>query len=282
MVATNFSLCFLKSRRLKPAATDLIDCPTRVVIMNQSKIILQPAFVLHTRNYKDTSLLVELFTLDHGRLSILARGIRNARSKTYGLCKPFLPLLVSFGGKTDLPILQKIESTSLSYDLNGSVLLSSFYLNELLMRLLNHHQPYPDIYNIYQQTLSNLASHSHLETTLRLFEKYLLKALGFGLQLDVTVNDESILPEQEYKFEFGSGLMLAKFSGESNLDPAGWRRGTTRPGDQSPNFLGSSLLALHNNNLTTVRELKDAKRLLRAVLANLLGNKPLKSRELFL
>lgn len=231
--------------------------------MSQSKVTLQPALVLHSRNYKDTSLLVELFTLDHGRLSVLARGVRSARSKTYGLCKPFLPLLVSYNSKNDLPILQKIESSSLSYDLVGNALLSSFYLNELLMRLLNRHQAYPDIYNIYQQTLNNLASHSHLETTLRLFEKYLLKALGFGLQLDITINDDPVLPGQEYKFEFGAGLILAKSSSEYN-------------------FSGSNLLALHNDNLTTMQEFKDAKRLLRAALANLLGNKPLKSRELFL
>ena len=231
--------------------------------MTIHNITLQPALVLHSRSYKDTSLLVELFTLDHGRLSVLARGVRSARSKIYGLCKPFLPLLVSYNNKNDLPILQKIESSALSYNLTGNALLSSFYLNELLVRLLNRHQAYPDIYNIYQQTLNDLASYSHLETTLRLFEKYLLKALGFGLQLDVTVNDDPILPDQEYKFEFGVGLVLAKFSSEYN-------------------FLGSSLLALHNNNLNTIQEFKDAKRLLRVALANLLGNKPLKSRELFL
>jgi len=255
-------------------------------------IVLQSAFVLHTRNYKDTSLLVELFTLDHGRLSVLARGVRSARSKTYGLCKPFLPLLVSYNSKHDLPILQKIESSSLSYDLTGNALLSSFYLNELLMRLLNRHQAYPDIYNIYQQTLDNLASHFHLETTLRLFEKYLLKALGFGLQLDITINNDPVLPDQEYRFEFGMGLTLAKANNAySSYDlinqnkhhsiAVGVMLHQIRTGKDHI-FLGSSLLALHNNNLTTAQELKDAKRLLRLALANLLGNKPLKSRELFL
>lgn len=231
--------------------------------MTIHSIALQPALVLHTRNYKDTSLLVELFTLDYGRLSVLARGVRSARSKTYGLCKPFLPLLVSYNSKNDLPILQKVESNRLSYNLIGNALLSSFYLNELLIRLLNRHQAYSDIYNIYQQTLHDLANHSHLETTLRLFEKYLLKALGFGLQLDVNINNDPVLLDQEYRFEFGVGLVLAKSHSEYN-------------------FSGVSLLALHNNNLTTKQEFKDAKRLLRLALANLLGNKPLKSRELFL
>lgn len=231
--------------------------------MTIRNITLQPALVLHSRNYKDTSLLVELLTLDYGRLSVLARGVRSTRSKTYGLCKPFLPLLVSYNSKNDLPILQKIESSSLSYDLIGNALLSSFYLNELLIRLLNRHQAYPNVYNIYQQTLKDLASHSHIETTLRLFEKYLLQALGFGLHLDTTVNDILVLPDKEYKFEFGTGLVLAKSNSEYN-------------------FFGSSLLALHHDNLTTAQELKDAKRLLRLALANLLGNKPLKSRELFL
>ena len=230
--------------------------------MSQTKIILQPAWVLHTRSYKDTSLLVDLFTLDYGKLSVIARGVRSMRSKNYGLCQPFLPLLVSYNSKNDLPVLQKIEGNGLGCSFGGRSLLCGFYLNELLVRLLHRHQAQPDIYRIYQQTLHDLANGAHVEHALRLFEKYLLQVLGFGLQLDVTVDNNLVLPNQAYKFEFGIGLSLAKSNSEYD-------------------FVGSSLLALHHNNLNTAQEFKDAKRLLRLALTSLLGNKPLKSRELF-
>ncbi|EKE00652.1 MAG: hypothetical protein ACD_21C00298G0006 [uncultured bacterium] len=192
----------------------------------------------------------------------MARGVRSARSRSYGLLAPFSPLLVSFSGKTDLQTLQQVEANGLSYNLSGNMLLSGFYLNELLMRLLQRHDPHPNIYNSYQQTLAVLANSKQPELALRLFEKSLLIELGYGLQLDRTVSDEPVLPEEKYIFEFGVGLKKS-----SGFDPS--------------TFSGQSLLALHAGTLGTREELQDAKRLLRSVLAILLGDKPLKSRELF-
>lgn len=231
--------------------------------MNNTRVVLQPAFVLHSKPYRDTSLLVELFTQQYGRLTIIGRGVRGKRSKSRGLFSPFLPLLVSFGGKTDLQTLQHIEAKSISYNLNGHMLLSGFYLNELLIRLLQRHDPHPNIFQAYQQTLAVLANSKNPEHALRLFEKYLLIDLGYGLQLNHTLDNEIVLANEKYIFEFGSGLKKAK-ANEPN------------------NFLGQSLLALQAETLTTQEEFRDAKRLLRSVLAVLLGNKPLKCRELFL
>lgn len=230
--------------------------------MNTIKIVLQPAFVLHSRKYRDTSALVELFTMNHGRLTVVARGVCGIKSKLRGVLTPFLPLVVSFRGKTDLRSLQQAEASGLSYDLKGKMLLSSFYLNELLMRLLPRYEAYPRLYQAYQSTLASLAVSQQPEIELRLFEKCLLANLGYGLQLDRTINNELISPVEQYTFVFGNGLVKAK-------------------SDHVANFSGQSLLALHSENLDTVNELRDAKRLLRAVLATLLGNKPLKSRELF-
>jgi DNA repair protein RecO (recombination protein O) len=227
--------------------------------MNSTRIVLQPAFVLHSRPYRDTSLLVELLTAQYGRLTVIARGVRSARSRVYGLLAPFSPLLISFSGKTDLQTLQKVETNGLSYNLNGNNLLSGFYLNELLIRLLQRHDPHPNIFQIYQQTLVALAECQDPEIALRLFEKHFLADLGYGLQLDRTVNNELVLPEEKYNFEFGVGLKKA----------------------ENGDFPGQSLLALHTETLSTLEELRDAKRLLRPVIATLLGDKPLKSRELF-
>ncbi|CAL7961060.1 DNA repair protein RecO [Gammaproteobacteria bacterium] len=227
-------------------------------------VVLQSAFVLHSRPYRDTSLLVELLTAEHGRLTVLARGVRSQRSRSHGLLAPFSPLLVSFSGKTDLQTLQQVEANGLSYKLGGNMLLSGFYLNELLIRLLQQHEPHPNVYQAYQHTLTVLTGTTQPEPALRLFEKYLLVDLGYGLQLDRTIDNELVLPSEKYVFEFGVGLKKDKSSNDLY------------------NFPGKSLLALHVGTLITPDELRDAKRLLRSVLAVLLGNKPLKSRELFL
>ncbi|HBY56072.1 MAG TPA: DNA repair protein RecO [Coxiellaceae bacterium] len=230
--------------------------------MNITKVVLQPAFVLHSRAYRDTSLLVELLTLQYGRLTVVARGVRSMKSRLQGILMPFLPLLVSFSGKTDLRTLQQAEVNGPSYELKGNILLSSFYLNELLMRLLPSHESYPKVYQAYKNTLAGLVDSKQPEIELRLFEKCLLANLGYGLQLDRTIKNEPVLSEEQYIFEFGGGLSRAISNNSSN-------------------FSGKSLLALQAGNLSTITELRDAKRLLRGALAELLGDKPLKSRELF-
>lgn len=230
--------------------------------MNAHKIMLQPAFVLHSRPYRDTSLLVDLLTMQYGRLTVVARGARSMKSPLRGILSPFLPLLVSYSGKNDLRTLQQAEARGISYALQQKNLLSGFYLNELLIKLLPLHEAYVDVYQVYQETLASLTVAGQSEISLRLFEKSLLASLGYGLQLDRTISNEPVLSEGKYAFVFGQGLALATADG-------------------STNFLGKNLLALHQCCLSTVDELRDAKRLLRGVLAILLGNKTLKSRELF-
>ena len=230
--------------------------------MTTNKVILQPAFVLHSRPFRETSLLVDLLTMNFGRLTVVARGARSAKSKFHGVLSPFLPLLVSYSGKTELRTLQQAEMNGTSYIFSPKVLLSGFYLNELLTKLLPIHEAYSEVYQAYQNTLKALIPSLQPEIELRLFEKCLLVNLGYGLQLNRTITNDPILPEKQYIFEFGHGLKLAKANSPAN-------------------FLGKSLLALHIGNLVTKEELRDAKRLLRGVLAILLGNKTIKSRELF-
>lgn len=230
--------------------------------MTTNKVILQPAFVLHSRPFRETSLLVDLLTMNFGRLTVVARGARSAKSKFRGILSPFLPLLVSFSGKTELRTLQQAEMDGGSYTFSPKVLLSGLYLNELLTKLLPIHESYSEVYQAYQTTLAALTKSLQPEIDLRLFEKCLLVNLGYGLQLNRTITNDPILSEKQYIFEFGHGLKPAKASSPTN-------------------FLGKNLLALHLSKLTTAEELRDAKRLLRGVLAILLGNKTIKSRELF-
>lgn len=235
-----------------------------------SRVVLQSAFVIHARPYLDSSCLIELFTLHHGRLTVVARGVRSARSRLRSMLLPFTPLLVSWSGKTDLPTVSKVETNGLAYNLSGIALLSGLYLNELLMRLLPRGDAHPKVFCAYQQVLSDLQNNKNLQLGLRLFEKKLLSDIGYGLQLNCDSGGANIVADAKYAFEFGVGFTRIKqeHSGNINLIIAN-------------EFLGQSLLAFHSEQLVAAAEFNDAKRLMRLVLKSVLGDKPLKSRELF-
>jgi DNA repair protein RecO (recombination protein O) len=230
-------------------------------------VLLQPAYVLHTRAYRDTSLLLELFTPEHGRVSAIARSARGPRSRFKGLLQAFSPLVVSWYGKTELMSLSVAENNGVSHNLSGEALLCGMYLNELLVRLLHRYDAHPKLYQAYQTALLNLQQNHFTQPSLRLFEKCLLLELGYALQLDREAHTETpITPEQFYYFDPAQGFLPS----------------ISNTHTQSHIFSGQSLLALHKDELTEEIFLRDAKRLLRMALGRLLENKPIKSRELFL
>ena len=229
------------------------------------RVQLEPAFVLHSIPYRNTSLIVDLFTQKYGRVSVVARSARGPKSRYQGKLQSFVPLLVSYAGRHELKYLNNIELSSKPYDLLGSNMMCGFYLNELLIRLLHKEESSPEVYEQYQQALRSLARGDHLELTLRLFEKHLLFRLGYGLALNMdAVSRLSVDASQYYRFVAEQGFVLAE----------------SDPGDAFI-FSGSSLLALHNETLSSGVELQDAKRLMRLVLSHYLDGRPLKSRELF-
>ena len=148
-----------------------------------NRITLQPSFVLHTRPYRDTSLLVDLFTLNHGRIRAVARSARGLRSRYKNQLRPFISLLTTWSGQSDLVTLSQAETHNAFYDFSGSVLISALYLNELLVRTLHLHDPHPDLFVAYQKTLARLVHGDSQEGPLRLFEKTLLSELEYGLVL---------------------------------------------------------------------------------------------------
>jgi DNA repair protein RecO (recombination protein O) len=229
------------------------------------RVSLQPVFILHRRLYRESSLLLELLTQEYGRLAVVARGVRNNRSKSIGLLQSFHPLLLSWQGRSELMTLVGIDAKEPPIRLQGNALLSGFYLNELLMRVLHKNDPYPELYTIYQKTLIELQEVSLLQKTLRLFEKKLLQSLGYGLQWNVDyATKESIYADQFYHFhpEFGFTVSQA---------------------DHSPYlFSGKVLLAMAEEFFEDELILKEAKRLMRLVLMHLLGVQQLHSRKLFM
>ncbi len=228
-------------------------------------VALQPAFVLHRRPYRETSLLVELFTQDYGRVAVVARGIRKARSRSAALLQPFMPLLVSWYGRGELHGLSQVEANGYLRALFGKNLRCGFYLNELLMRLLPKHDPHARLFATYRQTLEDLKGEA-CEKTLRLFEKKLLMELGYGLPLQ---EEQRFKDEENYRYNAEQGFLPC-----SSVTPK-----SAIPG-RSGVFSGKALNALLTENFEDSLCLQEVKKLMRYILATLLGS-PLESRSLF-
>jgi len=172
--------------------------------MANQRVQQQPAFVIHTRAYTESSLIVEIFTQDYGRLGLLAKGARNPKNYRRGFLQPFQPLLLSWTGRGELPILSSVEQDSklLFFDYKSRV--CGFYANELIYKLLHRRDPSPDIFIAYKALMSKLDLQLSLierEKNLRKFEKELLAQLGYALILDRDIdNQELINPEFVYQY----------------------------------------------------------------------------------
>jgi DNA repair protein RecO (recombination protein O) len=248
----------------------------------RTRVLLQPGYVLHHRAYRDSSLLVELFTPQFGRVGVIARAARQPTSRFHGVLQPFRPLLLSWNGKGELPGLTGGESDGVVAWLQGLGLMGGFYVNELLMRLLHRFDPHPNLYSVYHNTVLTLgtirqmagadaaACLHKLERTLRIFEKSLLEEIGYGLVLEHDADaGQPIEAQQMYVYHLMRGPVRLNDSGEKSLP----NRLTVR---------GQSLLDLARGCLEDGESLREAKRLTRAALAEQLGERPLASRRLFM
>jgi len=228
----------------------------------------QTAYILHQRPFRDSSVILELFTKDHGRLAVMSRGGSSSKSKSKSALRPFQLLSVCWSGKGELPFLSSAEVTPpVGNILTGDALLSAVYVNELLMRLLHKHDVYEDVFFLYQQVLGCLSESGGIENCLRIFEKKLLQFLGFELNLTADADSGEIVSVDKqyiYYIEHGPVELLAGY-----------------PSTQQMVIDGGSLLSFAADDLTAINVRKQIKLLMRYVLAYYLGDKPLKSRELF-
>ncbi|WP_251357924.1 DNA repair protein RecO [Kangiella sp. TOML190] len=167
-----------------------------------SKDTLTPAFILHTRPFKETSLLVEAFTLEEGRVSLVAKGARSASNKNQkrALLQPFYPLSISWLGRANLKTLKQLDSCGLPFQLNGINNLCGLYLNELLLKLLIQWDPHLELFEVYQQTLELLQSSDSPQILLREFELYLLDELGYAIDWTADIHGDLIDEKQEYSY----------------------------------------------------------------------------------
>lgn len=252
-----------------------------------TRIDLAPAWVLHTRAYRDTSLLVDLFTLDFGRLRCVARGVRGARSRKKNLLQPFQPLLVSLTGRGELLTLTHAEYATGNIHLVGRSLFNALYLNELLVRLLHPFESHSLLYRAYQEALLSLYSGEE-EAALRWFEWQLLEELGYAINAGHEAHSGAeVAADEYYQFNPIAGFLrvprpsaqqnMTVFRGKELLDLQRYmdfRRQRSSPlSNESPDACAEPVF---DAGLAA-----SAKRLMRQALRPLLGERPLMTRTLF-
>lgn len=225
--------------------------------MIETVVHLQPGYLLQHRPYRETSLILDVLTRDFGRVSILAKGVRKARSDKAGLLRPFLPLQLSFRGRAELKTLTHVELSEVSLSLQGLSLYCGFYVNELIGHFLDKFDPHPEVFQLYRDCLRNLSENTEIERVLRIFELNLLISVGYGLQLDFDQrHNKPVMAGKKYFFHADAGPVEAE------------------SGDVS----GRTLLALQTKTLTDSETLAEAKKFMRTVIDFHLQGKPLKSR----
>lgn len=231
------------------------------------RVSLQSGYVLHTRPYRESSLLVEYFGRECGRVSLVARGAKGRKARggsPAALLQAFVPLLCSWSGRAELKTLTSCEAVRAAYPLTGRRLYSGLYINELLARLLHYEDPHQLLFDRYSQVLEELAGAVAEEALLRRFEFTLLEELGYGFDLDTDgLTGKAIDEKGWYKFDEEYGLVQL----DENTDHV-------------PRYLGAELQQIGRDDFSG-RGGNCAKRLMRQALAAQLGDKPLKSRELF-
>jgi DNA repair protein RecO (recombination protein O) len=235
------------------------------VAPDNQRVDAQPAFVLHTYPYLETSLIVETFTRDSGRMPLVAKGAKRPRSAMRGLLLAFQPLLLSWGGKSELRTLHQVEWQGGLRPLQGTGLICGFYLNELLVRLLHRNDPHEHLFAYYQETLAALSNEKDYMPILRRFEQRMLQELGYALTLDRDVaSGRPMEPHGNYSYEIERG-------------PVAWDESNPAHGLQ---LRGKTLLDMQQGDYSAAVTRQQSKALMRYILNHYLGDQPLHTRQL--
>lgn len=232
--------------------------------MHRNKVDSQPAFVLHTYPFRETSLIVEVFSRDFGRVALLARGARRPRSVLRGLLLAFQPLELAWAGKGEVQTLMKAEWQGGQPLLAGKALLCAYYLNELLMQLLPREDAHPRLFSVYAETLQRFSG-SLQESDLRCFERAFLQELGYGLTLEHDAKGVPIDLAGYYAYEIEQGPVRLQ-----------------RPGNSSLSVSGKTLTDMARDDFSDPRSLLEAKQLMRSLIAHYTVGKGLETRRIFM
>jgi DNA repair protein RecO (recombination protein O) len=226
---------------------------------------LHAGYILHQRPWRETSLILEVFSREHGRLGLVARGARRAANRQRWLFQPFRRLNLAWLMRRELGTLTRIEAADAREPPAGSAVMAGFYLNELLLRLLHRHEPHAELFDAYAAALEGIRDEAGREAALRVFEKRLLASLGYGMVLDREADSGRPLEaERCYYYRADLGPCTAPPQGSAAVAVS-----------------GAALYALREERLVDTGHLAETKRLMRMLLSEHLGGRPLASRDLY-
>src|SRR3990167_4282008 len=260
------------------------------------------AFVLHSHDWSESSLILDLFTRDQGRVVAVAKGAKRPYSQLRPVLMPFQRLVVTFGVKrsedAEVWLLRQAEWAGGPAWPGGSALLPGFYLNELTMRLMVRHDPHPALFDAYGQTLQAMAEPTLLQAALRAFELHLLRQLGHLPDLaSETVGGQRVQAGGLYEIHPELGVQSARWVGEPGAGPAvipghallgmeaalnaavGQDAPVTSPWDESGGARPSVIPTLMAACMPVLGELKA---ITRSLIHYHLGSQPLRTRALML
>lgn len=236
----------------------------RMTAANRQRKQDEPAFVLHSYPFRETSLILDVFSRSHGRLAIAARGARRPRSGLRGLLLNFQPLLLSWFGKGEVRTLHSAEWQGGQPYLQGTALMCGFYLNELLLNLLARDDPHEHLFDYYRATLYRLAHEADHAATLRCFERHLLQELGYALVLErESGSDKAVQAELCYRYAVERGVVPDDGDARTGLP-----------------LTGKTLLDMAADDYADPTTAQQSKQLMRMLLNHHLGGKMLHTREL--
>ena len=233
---------------------------------HESRVDQQPAMVLHSYPWRETSLIVEAFTRDHGRMALVARGAKRPTSQFRGLLAPFAPLLLSWSGRNEIKSLVRAEWCGGMAPLRGEALLAGFYLNELLVRLLARADAHEVLFARYVEALATLAARQNgRDGVLRAFELELLRETGHAPAFDHSADGAPLEPDAFYRVDAEHGLV---------------RVAEPDPGEDIACLRGSSALAMARSDFSSPVVANHSKLVLRHLIRYHLNGQPLNTRRI--
>ncbi|TCW86778.1 DNA repair protein RecO [Burkholderia sp. SRS-46] len=230
------------------------------------RVAEQPAFVLHSYPHRETSLIIDVLTRDHGRLALVAKGAKRPHSALRGVLQTFQPLLLSWSGKSEVRTLTGAEWVGGMLPLAGDALLCGFYANELLVKFCAREDPQPPLFNHYVVTLTRLAHGEPAVQVLRSFERVLLRETGYAMALHRTVARRAVEPDRLYVFDPERGVRNA-----DDDVPSHW-----------PVIAGQTLLDMEQDDYHRAQTVAQSKTLMRFLLNTYLGGTPLATRQILI
>ncbi|MCI3204038.1 DNA repair protein RecO [Pandoraea capi] len=241
--------------------------PARVAEREQSRVTEQPGFVLHSYPYRETSLIIDVLTRDHGRIALVAKGAKRPHSALRGVLQTFQPLSLAWLGKGELRTLTKAEWVGGLRPLEGDALLSGFYLNELLVKFCARDDPHDKLFQHYLTTLHHLAHGEPAGIILRAFERVLLRETGYAVAFDrCTQTRGKVTSDRRYVFHPDWGVRPARGD-----EPSDW-----------PVVIGQTLLDMEQDDYSRAQTVQQSKLLMRFLLNHHLGGVPLNTRQILL